>query len=176
MQCIRLKIWLQTRYGIRRHNTTGEVSNILFEDIILNNASTAISISADYGGSGCPCKWMTDYGGPEQRTKCHSYGPSGQYCSPNQLTEAGSSGNWAAGCTGVGGICGPEGNASNSEYSGPALAMLPHALATTRFTVTLRTTTDTIMFAHCRHCYQEYHLQAAKGYRPNTGFDRMPEG
>ena len=97
-----------------RHNTTGEVSNILFEDITLNNATLAISISADYGGSGCPCKWMTDYCGPEQGTNCRSYGPGG-YCSPNQLSEAGTVGKWAAGCTGVGGVCGPEGDASNSE-------------------------------------------------------------
>ena len=57
---------------------------------------------------------MTDFGGPEQRTQCRSYGPGG-YCSPNQLTEGGGIGKWAGGCTGVGGVCGPEGNASNSE-------------------------------------------------------------
>ena len=80
----------------------------------------AITIGTSYGGSGCPCKWMTDYGGPEQRTECRSYGPAGQYCSPNQLAKVGldvaGAGHWAAGCVGVGGICGPEGDASNSEW------------------------------------------------------------
>lgn len=75
----------------------------------------AITISANYGGSGCPCKWMTDYGGPEQRTKCRNYGPPGVYCSPNHLEGAETGpGNWAAGCVGVGGVCGPEGDATNN--------------------------------------------------------------
>ena len=99
------------------HNTTGEIENVLFEDITLNQASMAIAISANYGGSGCPCKWMTDYGGPEQRTQCRSYGPPGAYCSPNQagLKGAGAAaGSWAGGCVGVGGVCGPEGDTSNN--------------------------------------------------------------
>ena len=70
----------------------GEVSNIVFEDITLANAATAVSIGADYGGNACPCKWMTNYGGPGQQGECRSYGP----------TLKGAA-HWAAGFVGVGG-------------------------------------------------------------------------
>lgn len=85
------------------HNTTGEVSDILFEDIILQNAAQAVAISGNYGGTACPCKWQTDYGGPDQRTACHSYGPT--------LKGAG---HWPVGFIGVGGTCGPEGDSTNN--------------------------------------------------------------
>ena len=85
------------------HNTTGEVSNILFEDITLENAAEAISISGNYGGTACPCKWQADYGGPGQRTKCRSYGP----------TLPGTA-HWPVGYVGVGGVCGPQGDATNN--------------------------------------------------------------
>jgi hypothetical protein len=78
-----------------RANTTGEISNILFEDITLENADSAIEISANYGGNACPCKWFTDYGGPGQKGKCTSY-------------------HWAGGYVGVGGRCGPEGDETNN--------------------------------------------------------------
>ena len=70
----------------------GEVSNIVFEDITLANAATAVNIGADYGGNACPCKWMTNYGGPGQQGECRSYGP----------TLKGAA-HWAAGFVGVGG-------------------------------------------------------------------------
>jgi hypothetical protein len=57
-------------------NTTGEVSNVLFEDITLDNAAEAVSIGASYGTNACPCKWATDYGGPGQRGECRNYGPT----------------------------------------------------------------------------------------------------
>ena len=87
---MKIKVW---------HNTTGEVRDVLFEDITLNNASQAVSISANYGGTACPCKWQTDYGGPQQRTQCHNYGP----------TLKGAA-HWPVGFTGVGGVCGPAGD------------------------------------------------------------------
>ena len=77
-------------------NTTGEISNILFEDCTLKGAASAVEISANYGGDACPCKWFTDYGGPDQHnTKCKNY-------------------HWAGGYAGVGGVCGPEGDATNN--------------------------------------------------------------
>ena len=75
-------------------NTTGEISNILFEDIHLGNASVAIEMSANYGSGACPCKWIHDFGGPGQRGKCKTYGP------PFSV--------------GIGGNCGPEGDAKNN--------------------------------------------------------------
>jgi hypothetical protein len=56
-------------------NTTGEISNVLFEDIYLGNASVAIEMMANYGSWACPCKWIHNFGGPGQRGKCHTYGP-----------------------------------------------------------------------------------------------------
>eukprot|EP01048_Picozoa_sp_COSAG05_P008916 COSAG05_NODE_703_length_7857_cov_7.474091_8_plen_105_part_00 len=85
------------------HNTTGEVSDILFEDIVLDNAAEAVSISGNYGGTACPCKWQTNYGGPGQRTECRSYGPS----LSGEL-------HWPVGYLGVGGVCGPEGDTTNN--------------------------------------------------------------
>ena len=45
-------------------NTTGEVSNILYEDVTLENADTAIDV-----GTFAPCKWCHPYPGSEA-TKC----------------------------------------------------------------------------------------------------------
>ena len=84
----------------------GEVSNIVFEDITLANAATAVNIGADYGGNACPCKWMTNYGWPGQQGECRSYGP----------TLKGAA-HWAAGFVGVGGApdspLGPKGPTSH---------------------------------------------------------------
>ena len=55
-----------------------------------------------YGETVCPCKWHTDYGGPEQRSKCKSYGPNMK-----------GSRYWNS-FIGVGGICGPEGDTTNN--------------------------------------------------------------
>eukprot|EP01049_Picozoa_sp_SAG25_P021425 SAG25_NODE_7943_length_449_cov_0.717143_1_plen_132_part_01 len=96
------------------HNTTGEVSDILFEDIILDNAAEAVSISGNYGGTACPCKWQTNYGGPGQRTECRSYGPS--------LSGAA---HWPVGYVGVGGICGPEGGSAACMHSLQFLNTMP---------------------------------------------------
>lgn len=96
-------------------NTTGEISNILFEDIYLGNASVAIQMMANYGGAflargvlltllltllaccllavtgwACPCPWIHPFGGPGQVGKCKTYPP------PFSV--------------GVGGNCGPEGD------------------------------------------------------------------
>jgi polygalacturonase len=38
-------------------NTTGEISNILYEDVTLSNASSAIQMSANYGSWACPCTY-----------------------------------------------------------------------------------------------------------------------
>lgn len=84
-------------------NTTGEVSNVLFEDCTLENAAQAVSIGASYGTNACPCKWATDYGGPGQRGECRNYGP----------TLKGDA-YWPAGFVGLGGRCGPEGDATNN--------------------------------------------------------------
>ena len=59
-------------------------------------------ISANYGGTVCPCKWFTDYGGPEQRGKCKSYGPNMK-----------GSSHWNS-FVGIGGKCGPEGDMTNN--------------------------------------------------------------
>jgi hypothetical protein len=84
-------------------NTTGEVSNVLFESCTLNDAAQAVAIGASYGTNACPCKWATDYGGPEQRGECRNYGP----------TLKGDA-YWPAGYVGLGGRCGPEGDATNT--------------------------------------------------------------
>ena len=83
-------------------NTTGEISNILFEDCLLNNASSAVEISANYGGTACPCPWHSDYGGPEQRGTCKNYGPRFK-----------GSSYWNS-FVGIGGVCGPEGDTTNN--------------------------------------------------------------
>ena len=75
-------------------NTTGEISNILFEDVFLGNASVAIQMMANYGSWACPCKWVHPFGGPGQRGKCRTFGP------PYSV--------------GVGGNCGPEGDTTNN--------------------------------------------------------------
>jgi hypothetical protein len=41
----------------------GEISNILYEDVILLNASNAVQIMANYGSWACPCPWIHDWGG-----------------------------------------------------------------------------------------------------------------
>jgi hypothetical protein len=47
-------------------NTTGEVSNILYEDVTLVNADTAIDV-----GTFAPCKWCHPFAGSE-KTKCRA--------------------------------------------------------------------------------------------------------
>lgn len=84
-------------------NTTGEVSNVLFEDCKLNNAAMAVSIGASYGTNACPCNWATDYGGPGQQGECRDYGP----------TLKGAA-YWPAGYIGIGGRCGPIGDPTNT--------------------------------------------------------------
>lgn len=76
-------------------NTTGEISNILYEDVTLTNASKAIEIMANYGAWTCPCKWIHNFGGPDQKGKCRNY-------------------EWAGGSVGIGGNCGPEGDRTNN--------------------------------------------------------------
>ena len=49
---------------------------------------------ANYGSWACPCQWIHNFGGPGQRGKCKTYG--------------------APFSVGVGGNCGPEGDATNN--------------------------------------------------------------
>lgn len=80
-------------------NTTGLISNILYEDVVLANASTAIEILANYGAGACPCPWIHPFGGPGQRGKCKTY-------------------HWGNGLfDGIGGNCGPEGDKTNNIYT-----------------------------------------------------------
>ena len=82
-------------------NTTGELSNLLYEDITMAQASTAIDVSAWYGAWACPCRWIHNFHGPGQQTKCHNINP----CN-------GSSGPSCSG--GIGGLCGTQGDATNN--------------------------------------------------------------
>ena len=94
LSCSRCSTSHLERVVRRWANTTGEISNILFEDIYLGNASVAIEMSANYGSAACPCKWIHPFGGPGQRGKCKTYGP------PYSV--------------GVGGNCGPLGDETNN--------------------------------------------------------------
>ena len=62
-----------------------------------------MSIGASYGTNACPCKWARDYGGPGQQGECRNYGP----------TLKGDA-YWPAGFIGLGGNCGPAGDATNT--------------------------------------------------------------